>query len=270
MTSRRGLMFWIFWLSGCLVLSFISLPLLALLLRPTLGQLRDAAMHAGIRDSFLLSLEGAALATSLSMLFGLPLAYVLARQSFRGKAVVEAMVDLPLTIPHTIAGIALLLVFSRNGWLGPAAASIGLTFWGTFAGVVLAMAYVGLPYAVNAARVGFEAVDPRIEKAARSLGAGPWATFYRVSMPLAWRGVMTGLTLCFARAIGEFAAVVLLAYYPMTAPVKIYDLFLQAGLNESVAASVLFLVIVLGLFWALRLLAYGRHSDRRVEPAAAR
>jgi molybdate/tungstate transport system permease protein len=270
MHLHRGLMFWVFWFAGGLVLAFVTLPLLALVLRPTLGQLHDAAMHAGIRDSFLLSLEGAALATAISMLFGLPLAYVLARQRFRGKAAVEAIVDLPLTIPHTIAGIALLLVFSRHGWLGPAAARIGLTFWGTFAGVVLAMAYVGLPYAVNAARVGFEAVDVRVEKAARSLGAGPWATFYRVSMPLAWRGVMTGLTLCFARAIGEFAAVVLLAYYPMTAPVKIYDLFLQVGLNASVAASVLFLIIVLGLFWALRLLAYDRHPEHRDALAAGR
>jgi molybdate/tungstate transport system permease protein len=89
-------------------------------------------------------------------------------------------------------------------------------------------------------------------------------------MPLAWRGVMTGLTLCFARAIGEFAAVVLLAYYPMTAPVKIYDLFLQVGLNASVAASVLFLIIVLGLFWALRLLAYDRHPEHRDALAAGR
>ena len=265
MMTQRSLMFWMFWLAASVVLAFISLPLLALLLRPSLGQLREAAMHAGIRDSFFVSLEGAGLATLLSMLLGVPLAYVLARQQFRGKTIVEAVVDLPLTIPHTIAGIALLLVFSRNGWLGPAAAQIGLSFWGTFAGVVLAMAYVGLPYAVNASMVGFEAVDPRLEKAARSLGAGPWETFAKVSLPLAWRGVMTGLTLCFARAIGEFAAVVLLAYYPMSAPVKIYELFLQAGLNESVAASVLFLIIVLGLFWILRLLAYGRRIERTAQ-----
>ncbi|SBP89425.1 ABC transporter permease [Thiomonas delicata] len=262
MRTQRGLMFWVFWLAACLVLAFITLPLLALVLHPSLGQLREAAMHVGVRDAFLVSLEGAALSTALSMLFGVPLAYLLARQQFRGKTAIETIVDLPLTVPHTIAGIALLLVFSRHGWLGPAAAHLGLSFWGTFAGVVLAMAYVGLPYAVNAARVGFEAVDPRLEKAARSLGAGPWATFTGVSLPLAWRGVMTGLTLCFARAIGEFAAVVLLAYYPMSAPVKIYELFLQAGLNQSVAASVLFLTIVLGLFCALRLLAYGRRVER--------
>lgn len=266
MRPTRSLMFWIFWLVAGMVLAFICLPLLALVLRPSLAQLHEAAMQAGIRDSFIVSLEGAGLSTALSMFFGVPLAYLLARQQFRGKAVIEAVVDLPLTVPHTIAGIALLLVFSRHGWLGPVAVQFGLSFWGTFAGVVLAMGYVGLPYAVNAARVGFEGVDPRLERAARSLGAGPWMTFTRISLPLAWRGVMTGLTLCFARAIGEFAAVVLLAYYPMSAPVKIYELFLQAGLDQSVAAAVLFLIIVLGLFWALRLLAYGRRVERIAQP----
>ena len=88
MRTQRGLMFWVFWLAACLVLAFITLPLLALVLHPSLGQLREAAMHVGVRDAFLVSLEGAALSTALSMLFGVPLAYLLARQQFRGKTAI--------------------------------------------------------------------------------------------------------------------------------------------------------------------------------------
>lgn len=251
-------MFWAFWLMGATLLAFIALPLLALLLHPTLADLRQVAAMADVRSAIALSLAAAFSSTVLAALFAVPLAYVLARQHFRGKSAVEALVDLPLTMPHTIAGIALLLVFSRSGWLGGPLAHIGLEFWGTFAGIVLAMSYVGLPYAVNAARAGFEAVDPQIERAARIQGATPWAVFRAVTMPLARPGIAAGLTLCFARAIGEFAAVVLLAYYPMTAPIRIYDLFLQSGLRQSVAASVLFLLVVMALFWGMRLLGTRR------------
>ena len=247
-------MVWVFWLIGATLLAFIALPLLALLLHPTLGDLREVAAMADVRSAIGLSLSAAFASTVLAALFAVPLAYSLARQQFHGKSLVEALVDLPLTIPNTIAGIALLLVFSRNGWLGEPLGRLGLEFWGTFAGIVLAMSYVGLPYAVNAARAGFEAVDLQIERAARIQGAGPWTVFRRVTLPLARPGIATGLTLCFARAIGEFAAVVLLAYYPMTAPIRIYDLFLQSGLRQSVAASVLFLLVVMALFWGLRLL----------------
>ena len=259
-TARSSPMFWVFWLIGATLLAFIALPLLALLLHPTLGDLRQVAAMPDVRDDILLSLVAAFTSTAIAALFAVPLAYVLARQQFRGKSAVEALVDLPLTIPHTIAGIALLLVFSRSGWLGAPLARLGLEFWGSFAGIVLAMSYVGLPYAVNAARGGFEAVDARIERAARIQGAPPWEVFRRITLPLSRHGVVTGLTLCFARAIGEFAAVVLLAYYPMTAPIRIYDLFLQSGLRQSVAASVLFLVVVLALFWLLRLLGVSRRG----------
>ncbi len=248
-------MFWVFWLLGATLLAFVGLPLLALVLHPTLADLVQVAGLPDVRQAIALSLAAAALSTALVALFAVPLAYLLARQAFFGKAAVEVLVDLPLTIPHTIAGIALLLVFSRGGWLGAPLARLGLEFWGHFAGIVLAMAYVGLPYAVNAARGGFEAVDAPIERAARIQGAPAWSVFRRITLPLARRGIVTGLTLCFARAIGEFAAVVLLAYYPMTAPVRIYDLFLQAGLRQSVAASVLFLGALLALFAVLRLLA---------------
>ena len=267
--ARSGTpMLWLFWGLGTILLVFIALPLLALLLHPTLDDLRLVAAMSEVRDAILLSLAAAFTSTLIAALFAVPLAYVLARLQFRGKSAVEAVVDLPLAIPHTVAGIALLLVFSRDGWLGAPLAHIGLAFWGNFPAIVLAMSYVGLPYAVSSARGGFEAVDVQIERAARIQGAAPWDVFRQITLPLARHGILTGLTLCFARAIGEFAAVVLLAYYPMTATIRIYDLFLQFGLRQSVAASVLFLVVVLALFWLLRLLASPRRRriTRPAEP----
>ncbi len=147
---------------------------------------------------------------------------------------IEALIDLPLAVPHTVAGIALLMVFGRQGVLGePLQALVGLKFWGTLAGIVVAMLFVSAPYTVNAARIGFEAVDPRLEKIARTLGLDPWRTFWRITLPLARRGIMTGVTLTYARSISEFGAVVILVYYPMTAPVMIYELFLRFGLDQA-------------------------------------
>ena len=261
---RRPALFLAFWLLGSVVLAFIVVPLVSLVAAPGLQGIVRAAAMPDVRAAIALSLGAALVAALLAAVFGVPLAYVLARSVFPGKGVVEALVDLPLTVPHTVAGIALLLAFGRHGPLGePAAAWFGLRFWGTFAGIVVGMLFVSLPYAVNASRIGFEeAIDPHLEKVARTLGAGPWRVFTRVALPLAWRGVMAGVTLTFARAISEFATVALLAYYPMTAPIKVYELFLRFGLDDATGAAVLFLAIVLVLFVVLRQFAYGRGGNR--------
>lgn len=237
-----------FWPASALLLAFIALPLLQLYATQSAASLGRVAAMAEVRAAILLSLEAAVLTTACAALLGVPLAYLLARSAFPGKPVVEAIIDLPLAVPHTVVGIALLFVFGRTGIVGAPLDAVGLRFWGTAAGVVIAMLYVSVPYAVNAARVGLEAVDPRLEKVARTLGAGQWGVFFRVTLPLAGRGILTGLALTFARSISEFGAVIVLTYYPMTAPVKIYDLFLQSGLADSSAMAALFLAVTVSLF----------------------
>ncbi len=149
-------------------------------------------------------------------------------------------------------------MLGRRGVLGePLQALVGLKFWSTHAGIVVAMLFVSAPYTVNAARIGFEAVDPRLEKIARTLGLGPWRTFAQITLPLARSNIMTGVTLTYARSISEFGSVVILAYYPMTAPVKIYELFLRFGLDQAASASVLLLVVSLALFLILRAISRG-------------
>jgi len=249
----------VFWFIGSLLLAFILVPLIGLATVQSTGNLALVAAMPDVRLAIWLSLLAAFLTACWSALLGIPLAYVLARSEFRGKEIVTAIVDLPLAVPHTVAGIALLIVFGRQGLIGgPAGQVFGLQFWGTLAGVVVGMLFVSVPYTVNAAQIGFEAVDPRLEKVARTLGMGPWDVLLHVTLPLAWRSIMTGLTLTYARGISEFAAVAILAYYPMTAPVKIYELFLQSGLDESSGMALLLLVVCLALFILFRHIARRR------------
>ena len=258
----RGV-FLLSWFLGSVLLAFVVVPLVALTATQSGASLMQIARMADVRQAIVLSLEGAFLSATLAALIGVPLAYVLARSAFPGKSVIAALIDLPLAVPHTVAGIALLIVFGRQGILGePFQSLIGLKFWGTIAGIVVAMLFVSAPYTVNAARAGFEAVDPRLEKIARTLGLGPWRTFWRISLPLARRGIMTGVMLTYARSISEFGAVVILVYYPMTAPVKIYELFLRFGLDQAAGAAVLLLIVSLGLFILLRTIAHGRGATR--------
>lgn len=246
------------WLASGLLLAFILLPVVGLVSTSSPGSLDAALADAEIRRALLVSVQDAAITAVIATVLAVPLAYLLARRRFPGHALVQAVVDLPLAIPHTVAGIALLFVFGRTGWIGAPLESTGLSFYGNHAGIVAAMLFVSVPFAVNSARVAFEALDPHVERAARSLGATPGQTFRRVSMPLAWRGVLTGAVLVYARSISEFGAVVILAYYPATAPVAIYNLFLSSGLTDSASAAVLLLLVALATFLVLRTLASGR------------
>ena len=248
----------VMWTAGGLLLAFIVLPLARLAATSPPGSLRQAAATAAIRDATLLSLQAAAITAVIATVTGVPLAWLLARGAFRGRGLLQAVIDLPLVVPHTVAGIALLFLLGRTGWVGAPAARLGISFYGTQAGIIAAMLFVSAPFAVNSARVAFEAIDPRLEQAARSLGATGWHAFRRVTLPLGLRGVLTGAVLVYARSISEFGAVVIIAYYPATAPVQIYNLFLQSGLTQSAAAAVILLIVSLSTFLVFRTLASGR------------
>ena len=196
------------------MLVFLAAPLVSLIARTGLEDLAQTAREADVRDALVVTLEAALIATGLAAIGGVPLAYLLARRSFAGKRLVEAIIDLPIVFPHTAAGIALLLVFGRTGVLGRAFAHLGLTFTDTLAGIAVAMLFVSLPFLVDTAREAFALVDPRYEQLARTLGATPGVAFARVALPLAGRGVLAGALLMWARGMSEFGAVVILAYNP--------------------------------------------------------
>ena len=188
---------WLMWGLGGLLLAFILLPLVRLATTSSVSSLTRAAETAAIRDAILLSLQDAAITAVVATVVGVPLAYVLARRRFHGRNLLQAVVDLPLAVPHTVAGIALLFVFGRTGWIGGPASHIGISFYGSQWGIVAAMLFVSAPFAVNSARVAFESIDQNLEPRARSLGASPRYSFRHVSLPLGARGVVSGAVLVY-------------------------------------------------------------------------
>jgi len=208
-----------------------------------------------LRRSLLLTATTATIATVLGVIGATPLAYLLARKSFPGRAIVSALMDLPLVIPHPVAGIALLLVLGRASPVGGVLFDMGLRVASSTTGIVCAMLFVSAPLYVSAAREAFARVDPRYESVARTLGDDAWRAFRRVTLPLSARGLTAAAVVMWARAISEFGAIVILTYNPKTASVLAYDRFTSYGLSETLpvaAVLVLFALIPLATLRALR------------------
>ena len=230
--------------SGALVL-FLLAPVVGIVARGAAGA-RALVADAEVRAALALSAAAALAATGAAVLFGTPLAWRLARRRVPLRPLVEAALDLPLVLPHPVAGVALLLVLGRDTAAGGALAAAGLRVLGSPLGTAAAMLFVSAPLYVSAARAAFAAVDPAHEHAARTLGATPWHAFRRVTLPLAARGLAAGAVVTWARAVSEFGAVVVLAYHPHTAATLAYERFTGYGLAESlpVAAALVLVAIV--------------------------
>lgn len=241
-------------LSG-LVLLFIIAPLAGLFLKTQGHQYADTLADPEVGRSIRLTLFSSLAGTLVFGLASIPLSYLLARKNFPLKGLVNGLVDLPVVIPHSAAGIAILGVVSRGSWLGRAGEAAGFSFVGGTAGIVVAMAFVSLPFLVNAARDGFAAVPEKLEKAALNLGASPWRVFFTISLPLARRSILTGLTMMWARGLSEFGAVVIIAYHPMVTPVLIWERFTSFGLAYARPVAAIFVLVCLAVFILMRLLS---------------
>jgi len=251
---KRNLFFNIvFSMLGGLLVLFIVLPLISILLGTTPRTLWLALTDAEVLGSIGLTFSAAAAATLLAAFTGVPLAFLLARRSFRGKRLLEALVNLPIVIPHTAAGVALLLVFGRRGLLGQWLTPLGIAFTDNFSGIVVAMLFVSLPFLVNLSRESFALVDEELERAALIDGASPWQAFLHVSLPQAWRGVLAGALMMWARGISEFGAVVILAYHPKIVPVLVFERFEGFGLTAAQPVAALLVLVALATFVFLRL-----------------
>jgi len=245
---------------GITLLLLLTLPLINMIIGSDPAVLRTTLADREVYTSILLTLRCALWATLAGLVLGIPLAYLLARWSFPGKSILQGLVDLPIMIPHTAMGIALLMIYGRKFLLGGFFAKLGLSFVSTEAGISLAMAYVSMPFLVNAARDGFLAVDPKLEKVARTLGASPWQAFFRVSLPLCRQAIVSGAIMMWARGISEFGAVIILAYHPMVAPVLLWERFQAYGLKYARPVAVLLILICLVIFAGLRWLAARRQE----------
>ncbi len=230
-------------LLGGLLLVYYLAPVASLFLSATPGEVLAGLGDPAVRSAAATSLASAAITTVLATVFGLPLSYWLARAETPLTGPVLAAVVLPLVLPPTVGGVVLLTVVGPETPVGASAAAAGLPLTRSLAGVVLAQTFVASPFVVVTAKAAFEGVDGRLEEVSRSLGKGHLATVRDVTLPLAAPGIVAGVTLTFARAMGEFGATTMLAYYPRTMPVEIWTTFVSLGLEAAYPVAILLVVV---------------------------
>lgn len=243
------------WMSLFALFAFVAIPLVALFARVAPGELIVQLGTTTARDALWVSAKTSVVAHLIVLLFGTPAAYLLATRRFRGRAVVISLVELPLVLPPAVAGLALLAAFGRSGLLGHELSALGITLPFTQAAVVMAVCFVATPFYVRAGVAAFEAVEPQLIDAARTLGAGPARTFFRVALPLARGGLGAGSTVAFARGLGEFGATIMFAGslpgVTQTAPLAIYDA-LDEDFDVAVALGAMFVVASVALLLAAK------------------
>ncbi|MET1232978.1 MAG: ABC transporter permease [Candidatus Limnocylindrales bacterium] len=247
---------------------FLGLPILTLVVRALLdGSLQVAIATPAVVDALWLSLVTTAISLAITVTLGLPLAFVLARRSFRGKGWIEAVVDLPIVLPPAVAGLALLLVFGRRGLLSAPFEFLGISVPFTTIAVILAQTFVSAPFFIRSARTGIAGVDRDFEDAARVDGASEGQLFRSVTVPLAGAGLAAGLVMSWARALGEFGATIMFAGNvqgrTQTLPLVVYSEFQGGDIDASVAGAAILVLAAFGVLLAVRVFRWGRVLDVR-------
>jgi molybdate transport system permease protein len=252
---------WLFVLPGLLMVLLLVLPLLALFLRAFGSDFFTHALSDTALSALRLSLLTSLVSVLVSLLVGTPLAYLLARGSFPGRAALELLIDLPVVLPPSVAGLALLIALGRQGIFCRWLAVFGLTLPFTTIAVIIAQTFVSAPLFVRAARLGFASIDPQLEEASRVEGATQWQMFSQVMFPLAGRALVSGAILAWTRALGEFGATILFAGnlegVTQTMPLAIY-LGFERDLNVAVVLSVELVLVSVILLTIMRRLD-GKH-----------
>lgn len=243
-------------LLSSLFLLFLGVPLVALLFREPPTAIWAGMMEPDVFQALQLSLVTTCLSTAFAVLFGLPVAYLLARTNFPGRKLVETLIVMPTVLPPVVAGVALLLTFGRMGLIGHYLDLVGITIPFTTVAVVMAQVFIAAPFFVNSARAGFEQLDRRYEMAAYTLRASPFYTFQHVVLPLIRPALLSGIGLTWARALGEFGATITFAgNFPgvtQTMPIAVY-VATQSDLDKAIALSVVLLAVSFGVLFALRI-----------------
>lgn len=238
------------WLLGLCLLSYLLCPILSFLGFLPWSQVPATLSDPNAIGALTTSVLTASISTLCIGLFGIPLGYVLARYRFPGKGLLTLIIYLPLVFPPVVSGIMLLLLYGPYGAIGGPLASAGLEVDESMAGVIVAQIFVSAPFLIVAARSAFEALDPNLERVGMTLGQNRWGLFWRVSLPLAWPGILAGLVLAWVRALGEFGATVIMAYHPYTLPVYVYVQLTGTGVTSALPLALFSLgvsILVIGL-----------------------
>jgi molybdate transport system permease protein len=263
--SRQTLLGALFVGAAVVALAFLVLPVMAIFTRVPPGRLVRLLSNPVVTDALVVSFKTTAIAQALILLFGTPLAYLLARRRFAGRTLLVTLVELPLVLPPAVAGLGLLAAFGRFGLLGSTDRALGIDVAFTQTAVVLAVAFVASPLYIRTAITAFEGVDPDLVAASRTLGAGSTRTFFRVVLPLARNGLAAGEALAFARGLGEFGATIMFAGslqgVTQTLPLAIYAAF-SLDFDVALAMGALLVVVSAVLLVTLRLLLSWQPSRR--------
>jgi molybdate transport system permease protein len=261
---RRALLALAYFLAAGIALAFLVLPIVAIFVHVSPVRLVDQLSNRVVVDALIVSLKTTVVAQLLVLVFGTPTAYLLASRRFPGRSLCVTLVELPLVLPPAVAGIGLLVAFGRFGLLGSPLGALGITLPFTQAAVTIAVAFVSSPLYVRQAIAAFEAVDPNIVAASRTLGAGPARTFFRVVLPLARGGLAAGEALAFTRGLGEFGATIMFAgslqKVTQTLPLAIYAEF-EVNFDVTLAISALLVLISAALLISLKLTSLWRPSQ---------
>ncbi|GAA3246623.1 ABC transporter permease [Nonomuraea helvata] len=247
---------WMLVVPAVLGLAFLVLPLAGLVVRAPWSTLLERLAEPHVLEALRLSLVTATIATAMCLLLGVPLAWLLARVDFPGRRLVRALVTVPLVLPPVVGGVALLLVLGRRGLVGQwLEASFGITLPFTTAGVIVAEAFVAMPFLVISVEGALRGADQRFEEAAATLGASRWTVFRRVTLPMVMPGVVAGAVLCWARALGEFGATITFAgNFPgttRTMPLAVY-LALETEPEAAIVLSLVLLAVSVVILASLR------------------
>ncbi|MDL1955907.1 MAG: ABC transporter permease [Candidatus Desulfofervidus auxilii] len=252
-------LFYFFLAIFCVI--FIVFPIMHLFISLTVNEFIKAIYDREVWQAIFTSFIGASLSTFFGCLTGIPFAYILSRYDFKGKKILESIASLPVVIPHVAVGIILISLLSEKSFWGHFFSYFNLSFIDTIYGIVIAMAFVSISYIITSALIGFESVDRELEMVSRTLGATAFYTFWHITFPLALPAIIKGAILAFARAISEVGALLILAYFPKTAPIIMYERFEQYGLKAAHPVTVLVVFFSLIIFFVL-LYFSKRHAFR--------
>jgi molybdate transport system permease protein len=267
---RRALGFGLFVAIAVVTLAFLALPIVGIFAHTSPGKIIDQLSNPVVTDALIVTLKTSLVAQAAIVLFGTPTAYLLATRRFPGHSLAITLVELPLVLPPAVAGVGLLAALGRFGLLGSSLRTLGIELPFTQAAVTVAVAYVASPLYIRQAIAVFEATDPHLTAASRTLGAGPVRTFFRVVLPLSRGGLVAGLALSFARGLGEFGATIMfagsLARVTQTLPLAIYQEF-DVNFDVTLAMSAVLVAISAVLLLTLRIGLSWRSSPSTRSPS---
>lgn len=233
----------VLWTPALLFLLFIMIPLAAIFYNLDATKIVLELQNPDVIDALSLGLLTSLFSTSVSLLFAVPTAYLLATRNFRGKAILDAVFDVPMILPPAVAGLALLLAFAPRGLLGPELRQFGIILPGSTLAVVLSQFFVASPFVLRSSKVAFENIDKKLVDSARLLNPSRAGVFFTVTLPLAANGVIAGLVMTWARAMGEFGATLMFAGnlpgVTQTMPLAIYVLMAEDPLASNVLSAIL-------------------------------